>query len=224
MTQRIIVLALTASFSFLAARDTNASPPPKPIDAANDHLHCATNYGSISIKPGITQTSSAITKFKIKGKLAGCVDSDNGGVEIASGSYGGTLTSLDPVTITTFFEASIGVSGTITVKWEVAPGAAKLTVPTTSITPNTVALGNVDLFPSDDGISIFQFLDGYLTFITGGGTASSTGSFTGGNNGNGTALIGIMTQDLDQTISPEFNTMKGLHGLVPLGIGAANFE
>lgn len=224
MTRRIIILALTASFSLLAARGANASPPPKPIDATNDHLHCAVNYGSVSIKPGITETSDLITKFKIKGRLAGCTDDDNGSVKIASGSYGGTLMSLNPVSLDVLFETAIAVSGAITVKWEVAPGAAKLTVPTTSITPNVVGLGDVDLFPSDEGVPIFQSNYGYLTFVTGGGTATSTGSFTGGNNGNGTTLIGIMSQDLEFTISPEFETTKGLHGVVPLGIGAANFE
>lgn len=181
-------LAVAALIGGLAVSSDAAAPPP--IDVSHDRLTCTTITGSFTIEPPINYVGGQPATVTLKGKVDGCTDLDNPNVKLKGSSFTGAFTFSN-----NFVTALAGVqtvtSGSLTVKWATASGAAKLVQPTTTL--NFTQLNGTVGAPGG------TFTDSYALFQVGndaahGNTAapSVSGAFAG-NDGGVTSTLDIMS-------------------------------
>ena len=215
-----IVVAAALAATALGIRPATAAPPP--IDAASDHVHCSSIIGTIQISPPFTGSSSTVTKFTIRETLLGCVDTDNSSVELMSGTATGTLKTSAPVSLSDLvFGSATPVTGTIKIAWKTVSGAAKLVSPTTTLTVTSLDGGQA-LSPESEGLPVFgnTLGDVFLALTIGSpDIIGSTGSFTGGDGGINSTIIGVMSQSIEALEIEAVTT--GKIGGAKIGIGAA---
>lgn len=218
MIRKIALLSSAALLSSVAFMGAGAHASNPVANVANDHVHCATSFGTIGIAPPLTASSSGTGVYKVKGTLAGCVDADNSAVHLATSSFSGVLTGPESLAA---LAGPTPVTGNIKITWKVTKDSDALSVKSTVLTPNGFSAGT-PLSPSAEGQPVFTGGDVYATFIigTGGGSPTSTGAFTGGDSGNSSLMIGVTSQDELGALAGQLAT--GIKS-VNLGLGAANF-
>jgi hypothetical protein len=219
LLRKIALLSSAALFASVGFIGSGAHAGNPVANVANDHVHCATSYGSIGIAPALTASTNGTGVYKIKGTLAGCVDSDNPAVQLATSTFSGTLTGPESLGA---LAGATPVTGTIKISWKTTKTSDKLSSSSTTLTPNGFMAGT-PLSPNAEGQPVFQAGDVYATFIIGTGganTASSTGAFSGGDSGHGTTLINVTSQDEGGALAGQLTT--GIKA-VTLGLGAADF-
>jgi hypothetical protein len=184
-----------------------AQAAPLKVDVGNDSITCSTVVGAtVSISPPLSFAGAANrATIRVKGKLAGCVDTTNPSVLIASGSFSGTLTG--ETNNCSALSGTQPVHGTIVYSWKADPTTPLLQ--TSSVqTVNGITGQLFHPSPSDPAFAGAA----YGSFAL--GTASVTGAFTGGDGGVTSTSIAVTSEDIglfNTLCAPPAAGIKTLH-------------
>jgi hypothetical protein len=208
-------LAVTALVGSATAATVFASSPA-PIDASNDHVTCTEFFGAFKFNPPLGGPAAPSMTASVKGTIDGCTDADNANVKLAASKISGTITYGSNSALALAGVAN--VTGSLTVSWKTASGAAKLTGASSTINFSQINSGTA----SPGG----NFTDTYGLFQLGhdgahGNTAtpSVTGAFTGGNAGATTSFDALSSQSVTAILGPSgLGSGKGIK-VANIGIG-----
>ena len=185
---RVVIggLAVVALAGVISTSGVNAAAPP-PINANNDHIKCTAVYGTTKFSVPLDLVGGQATDVAVKASVDGCTDLDNPNVKIKKSTLTGTIHFTD--NFVTALQGIHSVTGSFSIKWVTASGAAKL-VPTAPSTSNAISTIN---FSQINGSSLGvggNFTDQYASLKFGNDAAhgptaapSVSGAFTGGNGG-----------------------------------------
>jgi hypothetical protein len=209
-------LAVAALAVAITTSSVNAASPP-PIDASNHHITCTTLYGTFKITPAFDLVGGQPATVAIKAKVDGCIDTDNPNVKLKASTVTGTMVFAD--NFITALQGVHNVTGSMTVAWKTASGAAKLTNPTSTINFTQLNGGSASVGGN--------FTDTYANFQIGanaahGNTAAPTvtGAFTGGDGGATTTLDALGSLSVTAVAGASYlGGTKPVLGAVPLAIG-----
>lgn len=192
-------LALVPVVAWMGTSIGQAAAPP-PINVANDHVTCAAVYGKATANPPLSNTVPAGTSVSItvNAKLDGCSDPDNSSVALTTSKLSGTLTTVADGTGCIGLLGPHNYSGTLTASFKSAPGAAKVSPSSATITPRQIN-GNTFTVPfavpNQPSYGLFQF-----GADAGHGPTTPapgvSGAFTGGDGGTKSTLDVTTAQDI----------------------------
>jgi hypothetical protein len=221
-------LALVGGIAFVGVNSVGAAPLP-PIDVSHDHVTCTSFYGTLKFKPGILLLEPVggftPTTATVKATLDGCVDSDNVNAKIAASKLSGTINY--PSNDSGQLQGKKPATGSFTITWKTAPGAAKLTAATSTLnfTQLDTSIVNITTSGGPTG-SDHNFSDGYGDFTLGtdaahGATAAPTvtGDFAGTDSGHGSTFDGLSAGSVTALAGPSGVAAKPGLKSVTLGIG-----
>ena len=179
------------------------------VDVSNDSITCnAVIASTISFSPGLVLGGSgtAARTVKVKGTVAGCVDTTQPGTKIKSGKFSAVLTGTTSNDCEGFLLNSVPLTGTMSIKWKADS--------TTPITPLSSTVTITAYAPA--GAIGTPWSAAYLQF--GLSSTGVTGAFTGGDAGASSSNALVISQDGDNALSQGCAATGGLKKL-NIGLG-----
>jgi hypothetical protein len=227
---RATLLAAASTLAFVGTLAIpTAAHATTTFNVGQDHAVCNTLTGTLKFATKLTLggPTTGTNTTTVKGTVAGCTDSDNGGVGMFSGTLGSTIT-------TSGGSACLGLAGvssntgTAKIVWKPASGQAFTPVDPTTLKPTT----NTSFTQTNGttytigagqgpwtGVAYGQFELGTVYGTTPLSITGATNDFKGGDGGISGWFNGTTQQDTGNILNSCIG--KGLSS-ISFGIGASS--
>lgn len=187
MKRRQSWLCTVATTVAIVVASTTANAVTPKVDVSSHAITCSTVTGTAKLSPALDDVGLSPLTIKLKGNLAGCVDTTDGAVLIDSATFSGVITdptNFCPDLITTF-QPPATASGTIIYKWKANRTTPTLQTQSTQVIDTRTG----DLFSPGGPFGPATYVQ--LAF----GTVSVSGAFTGGDGGITSSTVFLTSQD-----------------------------